>query len=188
MSTSSALASARRRRAGNMSSVNEKPEENILEQQEQIRITPMQLLQMHEERLKLLEEKYNNTKENNKEYTNMVDLGNNINIDDLYRHIDLKINSINLQPSNNNIEIEMKNINDKINELQKIYSKLDEFKSMLIKNQSDLYDSVNNINSLSEKIINIEDKIDRTDSLNSDIINSIYKELDNTGDNILEKL
>ena len=53
MSTSSALASARRRRAGSVSSINEKSEENILEQQEQIRITPMQLLQIHEERLKI---------------------------------------------------------------------------------------------------------------------------------------
>ena len=64
------------------------PEENILEQQEQIRITPMQLLQMHEERLKILEEKYNNVQENNREHTNVGDLGNNIKIEDLYKHID----------------------------------------------------------------------------------------------------
>ena len=56
MSTNSALASARRRRAGVISTQNnDKQVENFVENEKQIKITPIELLQFHEERIKKIE-------------------------------------------------------------------------------------------------------------------------------------
>jgi hypothetical protein len=182
MSTSSALASARRRRAGNVSSsLNDKQEENIIEQQQQpVRISPIQLLQFHEERIKKLEE--NLSKGINGDYEK-ENVGSYMDFEEINRAVDLKINSINFESINKDIELQLVKINSAIDELKQKYSKLDEFKTMLIKTQSDLYDNVKNINSFSQKLSIIENKLDKTDT-----INSIYRDLDSTGDNILEKL
>ncbi len=181
MSTSSALASAKRRRAAVANqpvSGSNQILESELEPEQKPKFTPIQLLQLHEIRIKKLESllpdhAYNNNNNNNNNNNKDIDIERHVekslanmkkmieNKSDLTREyieelIDSKILNKQSSVSNNDInqmiDLKVVDIRDKINSLVNDLKELDTFKNMLIKNQSDIIDNNNMLNVVSMKI------------------------------------
>lgn len=195
MSTSSALASAKRRRAN----LNQPPTGGNIqiepEPESKPRVTPVQLLQLHELRIKKLEAALmtNNEltvhKETSNNNSNNIKVENNIHILNVKKELDDKINKTLLANDNNlsnllnPLENKMKEIDEKYNKLKEELKELEEFKKMLIKNQSDIIDNINLVHDLSKQIDNIN-----TQESNDEQIEKFYDQLNNNSDELLEKL
>ena len=241
MSTSSALASAKRRRAANLnqpgSGNNQMPEpEQEPGPEQKPKFTPIQLLQLHELRIKKLEmllsentsaDVYNNNNNNNN--NNKEDLERHVEksladmkktIDnksilsrlDIDELIDSKLSNSHSSLSKNDInqiiDSKVVDINDKVNTLVNDLKELDTFKTMLIKNQSDIIDNNKMLNVVSMKInnlitdticndndgnnndndndCNIDDSNDENETLDMTEIINLFKQM-NGGEELIEK-
>lgn len=193
MSTSSALASAKRRRAN----LNQPPTVGNAqvepEPETKPKFTPVQLLQLHELRIKKLEVALmeNNELSSRESNTNAISntrlresagvAENNIEILNMKEALDNKIK---------NLSSILKPLEDKLTELYENYSnlkeqlkELDTFKIMLIKNQSDIIDNHKIISDLNKKVEDINKQQDKNDHLEE-----FYNQLNNNSDDLLEKL
>ena len=208
MSTSSALASAKRRRAAVANqpvSGSNQILESELEPEQKPKFTPIQLLQLHEIRIKKLESllienipdhvNNNNNNNNNKDIDlecrvekslanmkNMIDNKSDLTREYIEELIDSKILNKQSSVSNNDInqiiDLKVVDIRDKINSLVNDLKELDTFKNMLIKNQSDIIDNNNMLNVVSMKINTL---IAQTVDANND--NSSDSENENENEN-----
>ena len=233
MSTSSALASAKRRRAAvanqPVSGNNQMPESE-LEPEQKPKFTPIQLLQLHEVRIKKLEmllnenipdHAYNNKDSKDSKDNKNIDLERHVekslanmkkmidNKSDLTREgieelIDSKILNKQSSFSNNDInqmiDLKVVDIRDKINSLANDLKELDTFKSMLIKNQSDIIDNNKMLNVVSMKFndfitqytdtkdddSSIADDNNQNESMDMVEIVKLFKQM-NGGEELLEK-
>jgi len=211
MSTSSALASAKRRRAAGanqaVSGSNQIPESE-LESEQKPKFTPIQLLQLHEIRIKKLEMLLNENTHDHVYDNNDNNDNNSINSNNEYlekslanmkKMIESKTdlnrsyfeNLINSKLSNNEgglskndinelIDSKILNISDKISTLVNDLKELDTFKTMLIKNQSDIIDNNKMLNVVSMKINNL---ITHTIGDNSDDENNYENSDENADEN-----
>lgn len=212
MSTSSALASAKRRRANQNTLAQDNKGQPIQKQEPEPpqKFTPVQLLQYHELRISKMEQFLENIQisnesgddvssdnTNNLNTTNTINFetlnNNNKNIEELSNTLDNRVNLMKNELETNindlsaktqeNLEKIMSELNTKINTVAGELKELETFKNMLIKNQSDIIDNNKIINDLSAKVNNIE-----TVGKNEVNIEQFYNDLNNNSDELLEKL
>jgi len=130
MSGSSAVASARRRRAGTQSEIGQPQQsdrQNINEMEEK-KMTPLEVLQLHDDKLSNLE-------------TNLDSRINNIIKEKLNKEID------------EIVSLKVQNINDTIKSILLNIEKLSEFTNLNEKNSSKINDLINEINALKMLVI-----------------------------------
>lgn len=193
MSTSSALASAKRRRANlnQPAAVGNAQVES--EPVTKPKFTPVQLLQLHELRIKKLEaalmennelssrESFTNAISNTRLTENTRGTENNIDILNIKEELDNKINNLSsiLKP----LDDKLIQIYENYNNLKEELKELNTFKMMLIKNQSDIIDNNKTINDLNKKVEDINKQQDKDERLEE-----FYNQLNNNSDDLLEKL
>jgi len=180
MSGSSAMASARRRRAGNPDPPTQSShvvnENNNLEVSSSQRMTPLQILKIHDDKLKILEECINKINLTDQTNNNVLNTNSNINT-----NID-KVNELN--------EIKFEQLNTKIGHLSEIVKSLHiniENISKLNIIENDQYKIINDgileMNNLKNLIIDTQKDII---NIKNDI--SLSKSLHDKHDSILQNL
>ena len=195
MSGASAMASARRRRT-NPQEQNQRPgqtnrevsvSDNNIRDNETNQLTPLQILKLHDEKIKELEELINNDSLKN-ESTSLLTNENNMQ-QSLYEKIEeivsKRLNNINDEIKSLLLNIEkLSNItinNEKTaNKIDKFINELNDLKMLVIKNQSMGLESNNDIIKLKDEVNEIKNYMDDNTNNNVPNTNDLLKTMFNS--------
>ena len=206
MSGASAMAAARRRRAGtqeqtpNIQQINrQQTQENVIEENNNKQLSPLQILKLHDDKIKKLEELLNQKQGNN--YFENLNSEQNINIDLMSKKMEeLVTNKLsNINDTIKSMLLNIEKLSNSVNNNEKIQNKTEEFtnelnslKMLVIKNQTLSLETNSDIIKMKDELNNIKNLINDDNNENDlNNTNNILKSmLNNFGDseNIFAKI